>query len=152
MTLSSDLNSVENGGGVVAVVKTVEDANAANTAVENSGNGDNLTNIANTLGQVNSMVGQAEGGGASGGGSVSGGSSGAGGTAACSSNGVYMMYMTQCKSNPLSQAPCYQAAAALCQCYVNADPTNPSVASWRQCVTNNTNSANALRSNAPTVN
>jgi hypothetical protein len=149
MTLSSDLNSVENGGGVVAVVKTVEDADAANTAVENSGNGDNLTNIANTLNQVNSMVGQAQGSGSSAGGSTAGR---AGSTAACSTNGAYMMYMTQCKSNPLSQAPCYQAAAALCQCYVNADPTNPSVASWRQCVTNNTNSANALRSNAPTVN
>jgi hypothetical protein len=146
MTLGSDLNSLENGGGAVAAVQTVEDASAANTAVDNADSGNNAADLANTLGQVNSMVGQAENGGTSGGGTTPNHS-----TAACSNDPTYTVNMNECRSNTLSQAPCYRAAAALCQCYIDKDPTNPNRSQWQQCVTNNTSSANSLMSNAPTV-
>jgi TPR repeat protein len=148
MQVSSDLNSLQHGGGVTALVNTVSDTVTANNNIENSGNGDTVANITDTLQKTQSMVSIAQN---SGGAPSSGGSSNARGTAACSTSQPYATYYAQCSGNPLSQAPCYQAAAALCQCYINADPTNSSVGSWRQCVTSNTASANALRSSASTV-
>lgn len=57
----------------------------------------------------------------------------------------------ECASNSVSQSACYQAAAWVCNCYLEADPTNPHASNWRQCVAQNNSSAASLRSNAPTI-
>jgi hypothetical protein len=147
MTAGSSLYSAEHGGGVNALVNTVQNVNAGYNGAMNSGdNGDTLATLADTLQKTQSTINLASGSGSS-----SGGSSSMAAANACSTSQPYMMYLGQCRSNHSSQAPCYQAAAALCQCYVNADPSNPSVTSWQACVTNNTASANSLRSSAPTI-
>lgn len=72
-------------------------------------------------------------------------------TAVCAHDPTYTANMNELRANPESQAPAYRAAAALCQCYINADPTNPNRSQWQQCVDQNTQSAQQLDSNSPTV-
>ncbi|HTW78544.1 MAG TPA: hypothetical protein VME23_03260 [Terracidiphilus sp.] len=150
MASGSALNSAEHGGGIGAVANATQSMQSGYNEISNDNNGDTLTTLADTLQKTQSTIAIASGSGNDVTGTANG-SSNAAAANACQTNATYTAYMNQCKNNPLSQAPCYQAGAALCQCYINADPTNSSVASWRACVTNNTNSANALRSNAPTV-
>jgi TPR repeat protein len=151
MVAGSSLNAAEHGGGIGAVANAVQDMNSGyNTISNDNDNRNTLSTLADTLQKTQSTIAMASGSG-NGVTGTANGSSNTSAVNACSTNSTYTAYINQCKNNPLSQAPCYQAAAALCQCYINADPTNSSVASWRTCVTNNTNSANALRSNAPTV-
>jgi len=78
----------------------------------------------------------------------SGSGSAAAKTAACSNDPTYTSNMNSCRNN-ISQAPCYRAAAALCECYMRADPTNPSYSEWASCAATNTKQANDLNSNAP---
>lgn len=57
-----------------------------------------------------------------------------------------------CQGSPPTQAPCYRAAASLCQCYLDNGPqVNPSRPEWTRCVRENTQRADALISGATTV-
>lgn len=44
-----------------------------------------------------------------------------------------------------TQSDCYRAAACQCDCFAGRAPRHPDVAKWRQCVRDNTASAEALR-------
>jgi hypothetical protein len=72
----------------------------------------------------------------------------------CKADPEYTQHMTACQSNKLSQAPCYRAAAQLCECFLRNDPrderaSDPRVArhhaEWRKCVAENRANADRLR-------
>jgi hypothetical protein len=90
--------------------------------------------------------------GSGGSGSPGGGNSSAT-LAACQAEADgYNQQMQQCQGNPVPhQASCLLAASDLCECYIRAYPTNPSIASWVTCRDENKVSANKLLSTAPTV-
>jgi hypothetical protein len=75
-------------------------------------------------------------------------------TQRCKADAEYTRQMNQCQTNKLSQAPCYRAAARLCECFLQNDPREERAgdarvaqvhAEWRKCVTDNRVSADRLR-------
>ena len=52
----------------------------------------------------------------------------------CNNDQTYLRWVTACRNNVqgANQGPCYCAAAALLNCYIDAAPNDPSVGSWKQ--------------------